>query len=72
MSMIRWEPFREMMSLRQAMARLLEGSFVWPSRFWPELIAGEFPIDMYQTADEVVVKTSLPGVKPEEVDITIW
>jgi len=71
MSMIRWEPFREMMSLRQAMDRLLEDSFVRPARLWPELRAGELPIDMYQTKDEVVLKAALPGVKPEEVDITI-
>jgi len=71
MSMIRWEPFREMVSLRQAMDRLLEDSFVRPARLWPELRAGELPIDMYQTKDEVVLKAALPGVKPEEVDITI-
>jgi len=71
MSMIRWEPFREMMSLRQAMDRLFEDSFVHPSRLWPQLRGGELPIDMYQTKDDVVVKAALPGVKPEEVDITI-
>jgi len=72
MSLVRWEPFRELMSLRQAMDRLLEESFVRPSR-----ILGLFgeeampPIDMYQTDKEVVIKAALPGVKPEEVDVTI-
>jgi len=72
MSMMRWEPFRELMSLRQAMDRLFEESFVRPSR-----ILGLFgeeaqpPIDMYQTPKEVVIKVALPGVKPEEVDVTI-
>lgn len=28
-------------------------------------------IDMYETADSVVVKTAVPGVKPEDIDITI-
>lgn len=72
MSMIRWDPFRDMMSLRQAMDRLFEDSFIRPSRLWSGL-AGErgIPLDVYQTANEVVVKVSLPGVKPEEVDITI-
>ena len=71
MSIIRWEPFREMVSLRQAMDRLFEDSIVRPSRFWPELTSGELPIDMYETKDKVVVKASLPGIKPEEVDISI-
>jgi len=72
MSMIRWEPFRELMGLRQAMDRLFEESFVRPSR-----ILGLFgeeaqpPIDMYQTPKEVVIKVALPGVKSEEVDVTI-
>jgi len=69
--MIRWEPFREMMSLRNAMDRLFEGGFVRPSRVWPELERGELTVDMYQTTNDVVVKATLPGVKPEEVDISI-
>jgi len=71
MNLIRWEPFREVTSLREAMDRLLEESFVRPPRFWPEPRTGTVPIDMYQTKDNVVVKASLPDVKPEEVDITI-
>ncbi len=71
MTLMRWEPFREIMSLRDAMDRLFEDSFVRPSRLWSEL-AGETPaVDMYQTEKDVVVKASLPGLKPEEVDIAI-
>jgi len=71
--MIRWEPLRDMMSLRNAMDRLFEDSFVHPSRFWPESGKGEstLDLDVYQTADNVIVKASLPGIKPEEVDISI-
>lgn len=72
MSMIRWQPFSELVSLRQAMERLFDDSFVRPSRLFTVL--GEetgIPIDMHQTADDVVVKATLPAVKPEEVEITI-
>ncbi|MCX8126181.1 MAG: Hsp20/alpha crystallin family protein [Dehalococcoidia bacterium] len=70
--LIRWEPFREMMSLRDAIDRLFEDSFVRPSRLlWPELGRADVPIDMYQTANEVVVKASVPGLKPDEVNISI-
>ena len=71
MTMIRWDPFREIMSLRNAMDRLFEDSFVHPTRVWPELGGGQLAIDMYQTDDDVVVKASLPGLKPEEVDISV-
>jgi HSP20 family protein len=69
--MIRWEPYRELMSLRQAMDRLFEDSFVRPSRLLPELGEREPDLDIYQTDEDVVVKAALPGVKPEEVDISI-
>jgi HSP20 family protein len=70
MSMIRWEPFNELMSLRQAMDRLFEDSFVTPSRAFGRMDV-VMPVDMYQTENEVVVKTAIPGVKREDVDITI-
>jgi len=72
MSMMRWQPFPELISLRQAMEKLFEDSFVTPSRILGTLGPGvATPIDMYQTANEVVVKAALPGIKPEEVDITV-
>jgi HSP20 family protein len=71
MTMQRWEPMREMVTLRNAMERLFDDSFVHPAR-WISL-EGErtIPVDMYQTTNEVVVKASMPGFKPEEVDIEI-
>lgn len=71
MNIVRWEPFREMMSLRDAMDRLFEDSFVRAPRLWPRLGEWELPVDMYQTGDDVVVKAAIPGLKPEEVDISI-
>ncbi|MFC1897441.1 Hsp20/alpha crystallin family protein [Chloroflexota bacterium] len=72
MRMIRWQPLPEIISLRQAMDRLLEDSFATPSRILsttsPDLAT---PINMYQTDNEVIVNATLPGIKPEEVAITI-
>jgi HSP20 family protein len=72
MSIVRWQPFTEIMSLRQAMDKLLEDSFVAPYQFSAIPGAGlAVPINMYQTDREVVVKAALAGVKPEEIDVTI-
>lgn len=72
MSIIRWEPFRELISLREAMDRLFEESFVRPRRGWLAPLEEEvLAIDIYETDDDVVVKTAVPGVKPEDIDITI-
>ena len=72
MTMQRWEPFKEMVTLRNAMDRLFEDSFVRPNAWWAEGdLKGALALDMYQTANDVVVKASLPGFKPEEVDISV-
>jgi len=68
-NIIRWEPAREMMSLRDAMDRLFDDAFNRPLSLRD---AWSVPaIDMYQTDDDVVVKAALPGIKADEVQINI-
>lgn len=71
MSISRWEPFKEMMTLREAMDRLFEDSFVRPSRFFRETVGTFLPLDVYTTNDAVVIRASVPGAKPDDVEITI-
>jgi len=64
-----------MMTLRQAMDRLFEESFVPLSRMLREVEGRRdgtlyLPVDAYETDNEVVILTSLPGLKPEDVEIT--
>lgn len=67
-NLIRFEPMREMITLREAMDRLFNDAFT-PSTFTGGL---QIPaVDLYQTDDEVVVKASLPGLKAEDVQITV-
>jgi len=68
-NLIRWEPAREMMTLREAMDHLFDDAFTRPLTLRDGWSAPA--IDMYQTDDEIVVKASLPGVKVDEVQINI-
>lgn len=71
-NLVRWEPFRDLVSLREAMDRLFEESFVRPRAGWLAPTGAEaLAIDMYETDDAIVVKSAIPGIKPEELDITI-
>ena len=70
-SLIRWEPFNELVTLRDAMDRLFAESFVQPRGFVAPLSTAALAMDVYETKDDVVVKAALPGVKPEEVAVTI-
>ncbi|MBK6794574.1 MAG: Hsp20/alpha crystallin family protein [Anaerolineales bacterium] len=69
-NLIRWEPAREMMTLREAMDRLFDDAFTRPLSLggnnW------SIPaVDMYQTDNEVVVKVALPGIKADEVQLNV-
>ncbi len=65
-------PFGELMSLRQAMDRLLEDSFVRPTRPWLGVFAeGVLPLDIRSDPDELTVQAALPGVRPDDVEITV-
>ena len=69
-NLTRWEPMREMMTLREAMDRLFDDAFTRPLNLrdggWSAPA-----IDMYQTDDEVVVRAALPGFKADEVQINV-
>ena len=69
-NLTRWEPVREMMTLREAMDRLFDDAFTRPINLrdggWTSPA-----VDMYQTDDEVVVKAALPGFKADEVQINV-
>ena len=69
----RWEPTSDFMTLRDAMDRLFDDAFTRPFSLtrnggstWPA-----FPIDMYQTNDDVVVQAVVPGFRPGEVYIQV-
>ncbi len=70
MTLVRRGPFGDLLSLRQAMDRLFEESYVNP-RTWQLGDEQLVPMDVYTSDDEVVVQAILPGVKPEEVEITV-
>ena len=73
MTVIRRNPWREMMTLREAMDQLFEESLVRPARTWEGSREGpsRLPLDVYTTPEEIVIVASLPGLTPDEVDIVI-
>jgi HSP20 family protein len=68
----RTSPLGELVSLRHAMDRLFEDSYVRP-RAWSFSSDGSvgLPLDIRNTPDTLVVEAALPGVKPEDVEITV-
>jgi HSP20 family protein len=68
----RFDPFGEMLTLRDTMDRLFDERFLRPltwRSFDGEALSPA--IDVHENADEIVVEAALPGMAPEDVDITI-
>ncbi|MBN1438609.1 MAG: Hsp20/alpha crystallin family protein [Anaerolineales bacterium] len=70
-NLIRWEPIRELSGMRDMMDRLFDDNFTRPfsQALWD--VASVPTMDLYQTADEIVLKMGLPGVKPEDIQISV-
>jgi len=68
-SLIRRDPYREMMTLRSAMDRMFDTAFLGEAGDWPTFV-DTLPLDVSETEDEYVVKASIPGIKPDDVEIT--
>lgn len=66
----RYDPFREALSLRRAMDQLFEQSFVRPNMMSgaaPQLA----PMDICETQNGYEVDVALPGVRPEDIELTV-
>jgi HSP20 family protein len=71
-NLIRWQPVREMVTLRDAMDRLFDEAFTRP---WGLTDGGRYglgpSVDMFETENDVVIKAALPGMTAEEVEINV-
>ena len=72
-NLTRWDPFSEMLSLREAMDSLFENAMIapWSGRSAEGQGGFGLPLDVTENADNFVVKASIPGVKPEDLDVTV-
>ena len=70
MSIQRWDPFRDIVSLREAMNNLMEESFVRP-RAGMIALTGGMALDVRESDDSYIIETIIAGAKPEDVDISV-
>ena len=70
-TLVRWDPFREMMQLQNAVDRLFEAELASTLPLWRQSAAWALPLDVIETDDEFIVKASIPGINPDELDISL-
>lgn len=73
MALVRWDPFRDIITLRERMDKLFEDSltrFRAPEEetvptFWSPAV------DIYETDENIVLKAELPGIERKEVSVEV-
>lgn len=77
MTLVKWSPLKEFENMRRDMERAFDSTldpFGWRNRWAPKISdhgVAVPKVDMYDRKNELVVKAELPGVKKDDVDITI-
>ncbi|HEY0051394.1 MAG TPA: Hsp20/alpha crystallin family protein [Pyrinomonadaceae bacterium] len=72
MSIVKYDPFRDLRSLQDEVNRLFSMNFP-RSGGQDEIMRGAWTpsVDIYEGKDEIVLEAELPGMKPEDVDVSI-
>jgi len=68
-NLTRYNPFNEAISLREAMDRLFEDSFISP-RTGGHLGGRAVTANLFETPEAFILQVPIPGVKSEDVEIT--
>ncbi len=67
----RWDPFREMVTFREAMDRWLQQSISGTGQLLSNIRPEAIPIDAVERDDTFEVRAAVPGVRPEDVEVTV-
>ena len=72
MSIRRWDPFDELSSLRESMERLFDDLFTTrrPGRALAPAL-WEPAVELFETEGDVVFRAEMPGIDPQQVDVTV-
>ena len=72
MAIVRWEPFRDLLSLQERMNRLFDESYRgrqgaedWAAGNWAPAV------DIYEQNGNIVLQAELPGMDPKDVDVRV-
>lgn len=67
-TVIRWNPFRELASMQSAMDRIFDETWRDSNTRWT---GNNLPIDVYETDDVYTVVANVPGMNPDDINVTL-
>jgi HSP20 family protein len=71
MTIMRFDPFRELVSMRETFNRFFEQTLAWPGTEFPTMFSEVPVLDIYETDELIKVEMPLPGLKAKEIDVTL-
>lgn len=71
MALVKWDPFRDILSFQDRMSRLFEDMMGKRFEEGVSLTTWTPPVDIYETDSDIVLKAELPGVKIQDVDLQV-
>ena len=64
----RWDPFQEMLNLRRTVDRLFDNASA--DQDWAQSPLWGLAVDLVENKDDFIVKASIPGIHPDDLDIS--
>ena len=77
MAIVRWEPFRDLMTVQERMNRIFDDAFRGVAGRGQQeddwALGGTWapPVDIYEQDGNLVLKAELPGIDPKDVDVRV-
>jgi HSP20 family protein len=71
-TLVRWDPFRDLVSIEDELNRLFGRTFAGVESTRPSATGTWMPsMDVFETEGEIVAKIELPGIEPGDVDVSV-
>jgi HSP20 family protein len=73
MALVRWDPFRDLVSLKERMDRLFEDTFARSRNIEEGLAPGSWspPVDIYETDENIILQAELPGIERKDITLEV-
>lgn len=71
MVLTRWNPYNELRRMREDFGRMWQGNrFMFPDED-EGMERWAIPLDVFEEGNNIVVKATVPGIKPEDMEVTL-
>jgi HSP20 family protein len=71
-TLVRWDPFRDLVSIQDELNRLFGRTFTGGESMRPTASGAWMPaMDVFETEDTIVAKLELPGIEPNDVEVSV-